>query len=181
MRSIRTKYTLLTVCAIIVALIIATVIGVVSIKNLGNKDAEQMLSLVCTTGAKELDYYFEDVEGSVKTVSSLVQNSLEDASLDQLESQVEHSRDLFGEIAYNTKGVRTYYFRIDPKVSDTVKGFWYVNQEGKGFQEHEVTDITDYDTNDTSQLVWFTVPKATGKGIWLPPYYTENLGELVIS
>ena len=181
MRSIRTKYTLLTVCAIIVALIIATVIGVVSIKNLGNKDAEQMLSLVCTTGAKELDYYFEDVEGSVKTVSSLVQNSLEDASLDQLESQVEHSRDLFGEIAYNTKGVRTYYFRIDPKVSDTVKGFWYVNQEGEGFQEHEVTDITDYDTNDTSQLVWFTVPKATGKGIWLPPYYTENLGELVIS
>ena len=71
MRSIRTKYTLLTVCAIIVALIIATVIGVVSIKNLGNKDAEQMLSLVCTTGAKELDYYFEDVEGSIETTKGL--------------------------------------------------------------------------------------------------------------
>ena len=40
--------------------------------------------------------------------------------------------------------------------------------DGDGFVEHEVTDISSYDTNDTSSLVWFTVPKATGKGVWLP-------------
>ena len=55
MRSIRVKYTLLTVCAIIVALSIATLIGVESIKKLGNDDTDQMLSLMCKTGAMNLD------------------------------------------------------------------------------------------------------------------------------
>ena len=35
--------------------------------------------------------------------------------------------------------------------------------------------------NDTSKLVWFTVPRATGKGLWLPPYVTDNLDVRVIS
>ncbi len=75
----------------------------------------------------------------------------------------------------------TYYFRIDPALTSEVKGFWYVNLDGNGFTEHEVTDITQFDTSDTSRLVWFTVPKATGKGVWLPPYNTENLDVLAIS
>jgi signal transduction histidine kinase/CheY-like chemotaxis protein len=75
----------------------------------------------------------------------------------------------------------TYYYRIDPNVSTSVKGFWFVNTDGEGFQEHEVTDITQYDTGDTSQLVWFTMPKATGKPVWLPPYITDNLDARVIS
>ena len=181
MRSIRIKYTLLTVCAIIVALSIATLIGVESIKKLGNDDADQMLSLMCKTGAMNLESYFTSVENSAQTIASLVQNSLEGITLDQLGDQVEKARGLFGEVAYHTNGVLTYYFRIDPALSSDVKGFWYVNLDGKGFREHEVTDITQFDTSDTSRLVWFTVPKATGKGVWLPPYNTENLDVLVVS
>ena len=80
-----------------------------------------------------------------------------------------------------TNGILTYYYRIDPAVSSEVKGFWYVNLDGEGFQEHEVTDITKYDTEDTSQLVWFTVPKATGQPVWLPPYITDTIDVRVIS
>lgn len=181
MHSIRTKFTLMTVSAIIFALSIATAIGVISIRNIGLNDADQMMHLTATTGAMNLDSYFESVEHSVETVSALVHESLNEMPIEQLEDQVERSRRLFDKIANNTNGVLTYYFRIDPEVSENEKGFWYVYEEGKGFVEHEVTDITQYDTNDTSQLVWFTVPKATGKGIWLPPYYTENLGARVIS
>lgn len=181
MHSIRIKYALLTICSVIVALSIATFIGVQSIRKLGNDDADQMLSLMCKTGAMNLESYFTSVERSAQTVASLVQNSLEDMPLDQLGNQVEKARGLFGEVAYHTNGVLTYYFRIDPALSEDVKGFWYVNLDGKGFREHEVTDITQFDTSDTSRLVWFTVPKATGKGVWLPPYNTENLDVLVIS
>ena len=181
MNSIRSKITLMTVIAVVVALSIATLISVISVKNLGRSDADQLLHLTCATGALNLESYFDSVEHSVETVSTLVQDSLEDMPFDQLDSQVERSRNLFGRIANNTNGVLTYYFRIDPEVSRTVKGFWYVNLDGKGFEEHEVTDITRYDTNDTSALVWFTVPKATGEGIWLPPYFTDNLDIRVIS
>ena len=181
MNSIRTKFTLLTVCAIVVALSITTFIGAVSIKKLGHNDADKMLQLISRTGALNLEAYFESVEHSVKTVSNLVQESVDGISDDQLHRHVERARNLFGQVADHTNGVLTYYYRIDPALSKTVKGFWYVNLDGKGFQEHEVTDITQYDTNDTSRLVWFTVPKATKKGLWLPPYFTENLDVRVIS
>ena len=181
MHSIRTKFTLMTLSAVLFALSIATAIGVISIRNIGMNDADQMMHLTAATGAMNLDYDFESVEHSVETVSALVHESFNEITFDQLEAQVERSRRLFSEISNNTNGVLTYYFRIDPEISENEKGFWYVYEEGKGFTEHEVTDITKYDTNDTSQLVWFTVPKATGKGIWLPPYFTENLGARVIS
>ena len=181
MRSIRTKYMLLIVCAIVVALGIASLIGALSIKDLGKKDTDKMLDMMCTTGALNLESYFDDVEDSVETVAALVQHSLEDMPLEQLESQVERSRNLFEKVANNTDGVLTYYFRIDPEISKNEKGFWYVNLDGEGFKEHEVTDISQYDTNDTSEIVWFTVPKTTGKGVWLPPYLTENLEARVIS
>ena len=181
MHSIRTKITLLTVIVVIATLVIATTIGVISIKKLGRSDADDMLHLTCATGAMDLEQYFESVEHSVQTVATLVQDSFEGMPYEDLDSQVERARNLFQSIAYNTNGVLTYYFRIDPEISEDVKGFWYVNQDGSGFKEHEVTDITQFDTNDTSTLVWFTVPKATGEGVWLPPYYTENLDERVIS
>ena len=180
MHSIRTKFTLTVVSVIIITLTIATAIGVISIKNLGRDDADQMIHLTATTGAMNLEQYFESVEHSVRTVSTLVSDSFEGMPFEDLDSQVERARNLFGRIAYNTNGVLTYYFRIDPEISEDVTGFWYVYEDG-GFQEHEVTDITMYDTGDTSALVWFTVPKATGEDVWLPPYYTENLDARVIS
>ena len=181
MHSIRTKFTLTVVSVILITLSIATAIGVISIKNLGRDDADQMIHLTATTGAMNLEHYFESVEHSVRTVSTLVSDSFEGMPFEDLDSQVERARNLFGRIAYNTNGVLTYYFRIDPEISEDVKGFWYVYQDEEGFKEHEVTDITRYDTSDTSSLVWFTVPKATGEAVWLPPYYTENLGARVIS
>lgn len=181
MHSISTKFTSFTVIAIIAALSIATVIGVISIRKLGRSDADQMIHLTCMTGALNLESYFDSVENSAETVATLVTDGLSETSLDHLGEEVERSRNMFAKIASNTNGVLTYYFRIDPEISDTVKGYWYVDQDGKGFKEHEVTDIRLYDTSDTSSLVWFTVPKATGEGIWLPPYFTENLDERVIS
>lgn len=181
MNSIRTKVTLLAVCAMVVALGIVTYVGAVSVKNMGNRDADRTLYLMCKTGRMDLEAYFNSVEHSVKTVSSLVQESLDGVSDDQLARHMAQVNTLFAQVAHHTNGVLTYYYRIDPALSETVKGFWYVNLDSKGFYEHEVTDITQYDTNDTSKLVWFTVPKATKKGIWLPPYITDNLGVRVIS
>lgn len=181
MHSIRTKFTLLTLSAIIAAVSIATYIGVYSIKTLGKSDADQMIHLKCTTGAMNLEAYFDGVERSVETVSTLVQDNFDNMPYEQLGHDVEIVRHLFGKVAHNTHGVLTYYFRLDPEFSPEHPGFWYVKQNGGEFQEHKATDLTQYDTNDTSVLGWFTVPKSLKKGIWLAPYHTENLGARVIS
>ena len=181
MNSLRTKITLLTVCVVIIALVIVTLLSVLFIRNNERLESNQLLLLLCETGERNLDYYFDSVEKSVKKVASFVEEDMDGLEDEQLAAHIERVGKYFDEMAYRTNGVLTYYYRIDPAVSQSVKGFWYIDLDGEGLVPHEVTDITLYDTEDTSRLVWFTVPKHTGQAIWLPPYITDNLDKRVIS
>ena len=181
MRSLRTRITLLAVGVVFVALVIVTALSVVFIRKSEHQKSDQVLLLLCETGERNLDFYFDSVQRSVGKVASFVEADLDGLSDEQLARHMERAGKFFDELAYKTNGVLTYYYRIDPAVSDTVKGFWYIDLDGNGFVSHEVTDITLYDTADTSALVWFTVPKYEGKAIWLPPYITDNLDVRVIS
>ena len=181
MHSLRTRITLLTVCVVIVALTVVTFLSVMFIRNNERLESDQLLLLLCETGERNLEYYFNSVQKSVSKVASFVEKDLDGLETEQLERHMERVGKYFEEMANKTNGVLTYYYRIDPEVSDAVKGFWYTNLDGEGFEAHEVTDITLYDTRDTSKLVWFTVPKHTGQPIWLPPYITDNLDVRVIS
>ena len=180
MKSIKTKMILLTVSAIVATTVIATLMGVYAIRNIGVENSERMLTLLCESGERNLNSYFDTVEQAVNIVSAYVESDLKAIDIEDLGDHLNRVKDIFQKMTFRTSGILTYYYRIDPEVSDE-KGFWYVNLDGEGFREHEVTDITLYDTNDTSALVWFTVPKFKGESIWLPPYVTDNLDNRVIS
>lgn len=181
MRSLRTRITVTMLCVIYTALLMTTLISAVFIRNTESRKTDQLLLMLCKNGQQSLDYYFDSVQNSVERVVSFVEEDLKGISDDELSEHIENSRDFFGMMASKTNGVLTYYYRIDPSVSSNVKGFWYTNLSGQGFEEHKVTDITLYDVNDTSKLVWFTVPKHEGRSIWLTPYITDNLNVRVIS
>lgn len=181
MHSLRTRITVTMLVVINVALLIVTLISAVFIQRTESRESEEILMSMCESGVRSLDYYFDSVEDTVIRVSSYAQDHLDGIDDDKLEEHMEIVSDYFDMMASKTKGVLTYYYRIDPSVSSKVKGFWYVNLSGQGFEEHEVTDITLYDVEDTTKLVWFTVPKHEGRAIWLPPYVTDNLDVYVIS
>ena len=171
----------LTAVMIIVSVTIVALLSVVFIRRKERLETDQMLLLLCETGERNLDHYFDSVQESVAKVASYAEYDIDGLETEKLEDHVTRIRDFFEAAAGNTNGVLTYYYRIDPEISETVKGFWYTNLDGTGFREHDVTDITLYDTQDTSKLVWFTVPKNTGKPVWLPPYITDNLDVRVVS
>ncbi|MCR5402245.1 MAG: diguanylate cyclase [Butyrivibrio sp.] len=181
MRSLRTRITLMMLCVIFGVLTIITLVSTVYIRKTERIKSDQLLLLLCEIGERNLDYYFDSVQSSVEKVSYFAESDLKGTTDEQLRESIESVREYFDAIAHKTNGVVTYYYRIDPSVSETEKGFWYTNIDGAGFTEHEVTDITQFDVDDTSKLVWFTVPKFEGKPIWLPPYVTENIDLLVIS
>ncbi len=181
MHSLRTRITVTMLCLILIALMIVTLLSAVFIRRTESHKSDQLLLMLCDSGGQSLDYYFESVQNSVLRVSAFVEEDLNGLDDEQFSKHMENAREYFGMMASKTKGVLTYYYRIDPSVSQTVKGFWYTDLNGEGFEEHEVTDITQYDIEDTSKLVWFTVPKHEGKPIWLPPYITDNLDVRVIS
>ena len=147
---------MLVICTAVVAVVVVTLLSVLFIRNAEHNQSDQLLLLLCETGEGTLDYYFNSVEKSVKNVAAYSEKELEGLEDGQLNRHAEKLREYFDRIANKTSGVLTYYYRIDPAISQTVKGFWYTNVDGRGFTEHAVTDITLYDTEDTSRLVWFT-------------------------
>ena len=180
MHSVKTRITAMTICIIVLASI-SIVMGMVAIRHIENYDADQTLLLLCETGQKDLNYYFQNAEQSIKSVAAFVESDIDWVDDENLQDHMDRVRDAFQKLAYNTSDVLTYYYRIDPEVSQNVKGFWYVNTDGSGFQEHEVSDITDHDMDDASALVWFTTPKMIGEGVWHPPYITDNVDTRVLS
>ena len=181
MKSLRTKITSITIIVVAIAVLIVSSISVFFIRNNEHKKSDQLLLVLCETGKKNLDYYFSSVQKSVGKVSSYASLKMSGLDDESLNAHVEDMKSYFELVASKTNGVLTYYYRIDPEVSANVKGFWFTDIDGTGFVEHEVTDITQYDTKDTSKLVWFTVPKYEKKAIWIHPYITENLDKRVIS
>lgn len=181
MKSIRSRITWIIVIAIILSAGSVLALGIRDIVELGQSSSEQALKLLCENGEKNLDFHFDSVGQSVEMVASYAEADIESGSTDDLKEHVKRVDIFFGKIARQTNGVLTYYYRLDPSVSEDVTGFWYVDANGNGFTEHEVTDITKYDLNDTTQLVWYTVPRASREPVWLPPYITDNLDVRVIS
>lgn len=179
--SIRTKITVVTVLLIVLAVLAVTLLSVYFIRHQESVETDQMLKLLCETGKRNLDYYFNSVQKSMSRMAAYIEQDIKGLDDEQLTAHMQRTSRFFEEMAYKTNGVLTYYYRIDPDVSKTVKGFWFTNLDGEGFTEHEPTDISQYDTSDTSRLVWFTVPKNLGENVWLPPYITDNLDVRVIS
>ena len=70
MHSLRTRITLMTVFVVLIALAIITAISILFIRNSEHRDSEQMMLLLCETGERNLDYYFDSVQKSVQKVAS---------------------------------------------------------------------------------------------------------------
>ena len=170
MKSIRTKITFVTIGAIIFTMLVATIFGVTAIRDIGVSRSEQMLYQLCESGQKNLDVSLVDAEQKIEAISEYVESDLKGLSDEELKAHLDRVSDYFKKATYQANGIVSYYYRIDPAIAPNEKGFWFVNEGDRGFQEHEPTDISKYDTQDTSQLVWFTVPKNTGKPVWQPPF-----------
>ena len=137
MHSLRTRITMLTVWITVIAVTIVTLVSVLFIRSNKRRESEQLLLLLCETGQRNLDYYFDSVQKSMRKVSNFLEEDLENMNAltdGQLTRHIHRARRYFEEMAYKTNGVLTFYYRIDPEASATVDGFWYTNLEGEGFE-----------------------------------------------
>ncbi|MBR5756418.1 MAG: sensor domain-containing diguanylate cyclase, partial [Firmicutes bacterium] len=127
MKSLRTRITLMTLFVLIVAVIAVTVSSVVFIRSTEHRKSDQLLLLLCETGEKNLDYYFNSVQKSLTKVASYVEADIDGVDDEHLAGHMERVEKYFDEMANKTNGVLTYYYRIDPEVSTEVKGFWFTD------------------------------------------------------
>lgn len=112
MNSMRTKVTLLAICAMVVSLGIIAFVGAFSVKNLSNREADRTLYLMCKTGRMDFQQR-----------GTLRENGLDacagkpgDVSEENLARHVNRAADIFSQLSHQTNGVLTYYYRIDPAI-----------------------------------------------------------------
>ena len=153
MRSLRTRITLIMLCVVIIVVLIISSLSVIFIKKAEHRKSSQILLLLCETGESNLDYYFNSVQKSVAKVASYAESDLTGLDDERLLQHIDRVRGYFDVMASKTNGVLTYYYRIDPSVSAGIKGFWYTDLNGNGFVEHQVTDISLYDTSEDRKSV----------------------------
>ena len=190
MHSIRTKTTLLNVIAIMIAVIVATIISAFTIANLGHNDAEKNLNLLCETGKNNLNYYFKSVSQSIDTVSSIIESDLEKTDEAGFCDHMRRSLTWFSEAAQHTNGALTFYYRIDPNISnlyptdDDAPGFYWVreNEQDADFYDFGSTPITT-DEDGSCKWFWDLAPakNPSRKAVWLDPYVTDRFEKYVIS
>lgn len=187
MHSIRYRIAIPTVLAIIVSVLIIGLVGIFSIKDIGDRSSEEILTLQCERAAQELDAYMNSVVRAVETVSNYTEKDLNDVSdtVELTDRQMHYHlirvRDIFDTVARNTRGALTYYYRVAPETSRREEGFWYSRLKQENFAALPLTDVEAYDPDNISRVGWYTIPKERGKASWLTPYYNENLEAWIIS
>ena len=206
--SIRTKFTVITVLAVLISSLAVGGISIASIWDTGRQTSGEAMNLLCDNRRQSVNEYLFSIEQSVDMVARYAGENLSSMELmaggvvgfSGLEETVpvrdDQQRDLmdrylrnhseavdtvFRSVANHTNGVLTYYYRFNPELSNKIRGFWYYKESNSQFVGVEPTQIPDYAPEDIGHVGWFYLPLLRAAPSWLEPYYNENLGVLMVS
>jgi methyl-accepting chemotaxis protein len=150
--------------------------------------AKTFVSITCTNEGEQINNSLKNMEKSVKIMESYLMEFFKDAAdvSDRAlqEKIIENADKMFLDVAKHTStsGAVSYYFRLNPAISDSRSGLFYSKiSGGSEFVSLEPTDLSLYDKNDTEHVGWFWQPYEAQKPVWITPYHNLNNDILMIS
>lgn len=187
MKSVKTKIVAIVLGCIILA---STAIGAVSIMNSRRvvlEDSTRIMNLLCENKAENINALFSRIEQSVNTLSIHSLDQLKDVNQFITDSEYvnqysEDLKDVAVNAAGNTEGALTVYIRFNPEITEPTSGIFCGRNRSDGkFKELEPTDLSRYNEDDMLRVGWFYEAEKSKKGVWLNPYYNENIDVEMIS
>ena len=186
--SIRSRF-LATV--ILAMLAITTVVGSLSLYEVDNYVQEQsnsMMKIVCDNEAERINNSLLNMEKSVIIMERYLKDFFK-SEADVIDKEVqskaiENADKMFVDVAKHTStaGAVSFYFRLDPAISDNKAGLFYSKLNGGDeLVSVEPTDLYLYDKNDTEHVGWFWEPYEKKEPVWMKPYHNQNNDILMIS
>ena len=177
---------------VILAMLAITVfIGGLSIYEVDSYIQDQSKGFVeatCVNEGEQINSSLKSMEKSVKIMESYLMEFFEsedDVADRELQKKVITSADLmFYDVTKHTSATNavSYYFRLDPAISDGKTGLFYSKLNGTGeFVSFEPTDLSIYDKSDVEHVGWFWQPFEAQQPVWMKPYYNQNNNVLMIS
>ena len=186
--SMRFRFLTTLIVAIVAITLFVGGLSLYEVDRYIQEQAEDYVGVACTNEAEKINGNLRNMEKSVKIMESYLMSfftsgaDITDRALQ--ERAVENADRMFLDVVKHatTSGAISYYFRLDPAISDGTTGLFYSKMNGSGdFVAFAPTDITAYDRNDTEHVGWFWQPYDAGKAIWMDPYHNQNNGALMIS
>ncbi len=187
MKSIKTKLLIVVVAALLVTTVSLGAVSFTTMHNIMHEDADELLASRCETEATIVNRVFRDMQKSVQMMESYADERLRDVAIFEdastYEPYTEAMRTMFLDIARNTEGGVTFYFRYNPElVASYTAGFCYTKQARDGdFIEVQTTDISKFDPQDIAHVGWYYVPTSKGHAVWLEKGHSINYGRQTVS
>lgn len=187
MRSIQTKIILLILLVIVVSAAILGGAGIISSKAAIDSDSVQIMNLLCSEKAQELNSTLGRIEQSVEIMGEYAVSHIE--SIEKLVNDEQYRNDYTAALeslgmtaARKTIGAVAYYMRFAPDKFSSCEGFFRVkNRESGEFEPFELTDFSKYSPDDVEHLGWYYIPVNAGRSMWVSPYFNKNVGIYMIS
>ena len=204
-QSIRFKITAITVAAILTAMLCVFLVSYPTIRIETNRRSVEMMRLIGDDTKNALDEYFVDIVQCIEIAANMAVDSLDSVVLVECGAAGRHAQDTprteeqtarldayirdhcaqilstFESIASHTNGVVTYYYCINPEVSETEHGFFYSRVGKAGFVAREPLDARELDPEDIEHTTWYYTTIRRGRPTWIGPYTAHFLNEMWIS
>lgn len=187
MKSIQTKLIALILGCVVLSSAIIGGAGISKSRQVVDGDSAQIMNLMCSERAKELDALLARIEQSVKTLADYTLEQLE--SVERLKSDPAYLDAYATSLlpvtinsASNTEGAVAVYVRFNPEFTDPTSGLFWSRSETDGpFEPLTPTDLSDYLSSDVERVGWYHIPVEHKKPIWIEPYYNRNIHVQMIS
>ncbi|MBC5580214.1 diguanylate cyclase [Anaerofilum sp. BX8] len=187
MRSIQTKFIALILSCVLLSSLVIGGAGVRIAHTVVDRDSAQIMNLLCSEKAGELDGLFSRIEQSVKTLALYASEQLD--SLDRLKNDADYREaytarltDVAVNAADNTEGALAVYVRFNPTFAPPTSGlFWSRTTRNGSFQKLVPTDFSTYSPSDDEHVGWYYIPVNNGCATWMEPYYNQNIDVQMVS
>ncbi len=187
MKSIQTKFIALILGCVLLSSLVIGGAGIMNANQVVDKDSADIMNLMCSEKANELNGLFSCIEQSVNTVAVYANRELTDVKKFKTDPEYvrEYTRriqDIAVNAANNTQGALAVYVRYNPNFTFPTSGlFWSKTALDGRFQELPPTDFSRYSPDDVEHVGWYYLPVKSGQATWMAPYMNKNIQVEMIS
>ena len=202
--SLRFKVTAITVGVVLAAILSAAGLCFTVLQRESDRRSVEIMRLVGEDAGEVLNKYFDGIVQSVGMTANEAIDSLDSVELakcgaggsvsGQTKRTAEQQARLdaylaahcaevqksFSSVAGHTHGVITYYYCINPEISENEHGFFYSRVGKAGFVEQPPLDARTLDPSDMEHYCWYYSPIERGQPSWIGPYLAHFLNEMQI-
>lgn len=179
--SLRAEFLLSVIVTVLMISIFVGGISIYELDKIVQNNSKQIIENAAKKEAAQINDMFGYMEKSTNIMKNFILEQISEESDIQNEEMLENARTLFLNIVQNAEGAVSCCLRFDPELAGPQAGFVYsIAKNNTQFEECEPTDLSLYSKED-EKVKWYWETAQKGRGVWGMPYYSNQVGEKVIS